>query len=723
MKDRWMMRAAMTAAALTGTAALVARAGDGPAPGGSYTVAQYQAGQAVYEASCTVCHDRRLEGSSHGPALKGPTFAQHWASRSSDDLLAFTQSMMPPAQGGSLSAQDYAAVTAYVLAANGHGAGHVPLAKGRAVPIGRAGHSPPPAAAPPMAAAGAQKPERYSSAFEDMVARLGAQNRSAPVLAPVTEAMLSAPPPGSWLNWRRTRTGHGDSPLNAINAANVGSLKLAWVMALPDGVNQTTPLVHDGVLFVIAPGGRLMALDAANGDFIWDYRYAPTSGDKVAVTPMRNIAIYGHNIYLATPDAALVAVDARSGREVWRTQKADTADGFTHTAGPVIANGVVISGINGCERFKKQPCFVSGHDPETGRELWRTSVIAQPGDHGDRSWAGLAPEFRAGGDMWIAGTYDPATDSYFIGTAQAKPWVAASRRMTPKDDVLYTNSTLALDPRTGRIKWWFQHSPGETLDMDVVYERVAVDDGDQSYLFTAGKDGILWKLDRKSGKYRGHVETVYQDVFTHIDRKTGKVTLRPDLMTAQVGQFIPSCPTTFGGHNWQAMAYDRAQHALIIPLLQMCGGIAGSAVDFKLGGGGLGVGALSDPGRSVHMPGTEKGQFAKLASYDVRSLKPLWSITQPTPFSTAALATAGGLVFIGDVDRYFKAFDTKTGKLLWQTRLGTAAHGFPISYAAGGKQYVAITAGQLGAYLLVAGQAGRIYQPANGNALYVFALP
>lgn len=688
---------------------------------------QIDQGREAFEANCAICHDSSLQGGSHGSALLGKAFLAKWGDKSSDDLFGYIKTMMPPGSAGSLSDRDYLSVTAYILSRGGHRA-DVPLMPGKPVQIAAAAATAALATAEAASAGDEYVPVFGSSSHSDpafdkalakMFAAMAVGNGKVENFTPVTEAMLAAPPPGDWLNWRRTRDGQGESPLDQIDTANVATLKLAWVMALPDGTNEPTPIVHDGVMYIQAPGGRVEALDAATGDFIWKYRYERPDGAKVALGPVRNLAIYGTSLFVATQDASLSAIDARTGQQQWRTQKADTADGFTQTAGPVVAHGVLVSGINGCERFKTTPCFISGHDPETGRELWRTATVAQPGQPGGDSWAGLPAEFRAGGDSWIAGSYDPVLDTFYIGTAQAKPWVARSRNMSPQDAALYTNSTLALNPRTGKLKWYFQHNPGETLDLDNVFERVLVDVDGRPSLLTIGKDGLLWKLDRRTGAYIDVAETVYQDVYSKVDRRTGRLTFRPDILAAKKGDYIASCPTTFGGHDWQASAYDSRSRALIIPLLQMCGGVTGGEVEFKVGGGGLGGGAAK-PG-PIEMPGTN-GNFAKLASYDVRTLKQVWEYQQRVPFTTAALTTKGGLVFVGDADRYFRAFDSGTGKILWQTRLGAPAHGFPISYTANGRQYIAVPAGTLGAYAVVTGQIGKIFVPANGNAIYVFAV-
>jgi len=212
---------------------------------------------------------------------------------------------------------------------------------------------------------------------------------------------------------------------------------------MEEGSNQGTPLVSQGIMFLTHPGNVVQALDATNGDLIWTFEYDYPEESRTLGGPTRNIALYQDKIFMATYDAALIAIDAKTGKLLWRTVKADYRDGFTHTSGPTLANGVIVSGINGCERFVKDGCFITGHDPDSGKELWRTSTIALPGDPNDATWGTIQPAFRAGGDTWIPGSYDPDLNLFFIGTSQAKPWVAASRGMTPDQAALYTNSTLA----------------------------------------------------------------------------------------------------------------------------------------------------------------------------------------------------------------------------------------------------------------------------------------
>jgi alcohol dehydrogenase (cytochrome c) len=655
------------------------------------------AGSVDYQKYCAECHNANLKGGGHGVALTGERFRTRWGKGGVPPLATFIRSMMSMNVPANAPPSVVNGIAAFLLRSNG-------IAVSELKP-----------------AASEQKSDQTNwqgaAGVMEAAQRAGGWvNREAPLTSPVTDALLRNPPAADWPQWRRTEDGQGFSPLSSINTNSVGRLRLAWAMTMKDGSNQPTPLIHEGVMYLTHPGNVVQAIEAASGSLLWEYAYPYPEDSRTLGGPTRNIALYQDKVFLATYDAAIVALEARTGKLLWRAVKADYRQGFTHTAGPFIAGGVVVSGINGCERYKKSGCFITGHDPSTGKELWRTSTIALPGDPNDASWAGQPVELRGGGDNWITGSYDPQLNLYYFGTAQAKPWVAASRGMTAADAALYTNATLALDPRTGKLQWHFQHVPGETLDMETGFERVLVDIGPDKFVLTAGKDGLLWKLDRSNGKFVAVTETLYQNIFKSIDHSTGRVEYRDDIMNAGVDDTVSVCPSIYGGHNWQASAYDPASNLLLLPLHQLCVDMTGRAVERKEGGGGYGGESTIHP-----MPGTD-GMLGRLSAIDVTTLKPRWSHTQRAMFMTSALTTGGGLAFIGDLDRYFKAFDVNTGKVLWQTRLGSAPHGYPVTYAVGGKQYIAVTTGMGVFKLVTAQQSPDIYQPSGGNMLYVFEL-
>ena len=731
------------AAALASTAAIglwaassFAQNADGP-----FTAAQLDAGRNTFASTCMACHGETMAGLGEAPALTGRTFMDTFGSKTAKDLFDTIKSEMPFGAAGSLSDAQYTNLVAFILHANGARTGTVALtpttgARINAVangtvaadvssgikPVQTAQAAAPAAAAPAARGAAAQPaaraargPEGASGQFRSNTNLGVVKAGTVPNYQNVTDAMLTNPSPNDWLMYRGNYAGWSYSRLNQITTANVNQLQLKWTLAMTQGgTNEATPLVHNGVMFLVSAGNTIQAINAATGEIIWQNNIGPllTNLEPAGDIGTRSLGVYNDKLIVPTMQSKLYGLDAKTGKIVWQTFYSDPANpeegAHGSDGGVTMVHGKAIIGMTGCGRVpQKNHCYISAYDANTGQRVWKFTTVALTGQPGGDTWGKLPDDQRAGGETWIAGTYDPALNLTYWGTAQAKPW-RRDLRGSGDGATAYTNSTLALDADTGKLKWYFNHAPGESFDLDEVFERILVDHGNQKTVMTTGKIGILWKLDRVTGQYLDSRQTVFQNMFVKLDPKTGAPSYRKDILEQKVDQWLPSCPGPEGGKDWQPASYHQPSDQMIIPLSQTCVMMLGSGTQMF-----------------YEMPGTD-GNMGRLSSYETNTMKPKWSLQQRAPFLTGVVSTAGNLAFVGDFDRVFHAFDTRTGTQLWKTRLGTTVQGHIASYAVDGKQYIAVMTGlgggspeQKPTFML----SEEVTRPAHGTEIYVFALP
>ena len=563
-----------------------------------------------------------------------------------------------------------------------------------------------------------------------------AQAPPAAGFVPVTDAMLQNPAPGDWLTWRRTLDGWGYSPLDQIDRGNVGDLRMVWSRALAPGRQEGTPLAYRRVLYMPQASDVIEAIDAVTGDLIWQHRrdlpddvYDFVGGNA---RNNRNIAVYDHFIINTSDDNYAFALDAETGDIAWETRIFDYRETPAgHSSGPIIADGKVISGRSCRPAGGPESCVVVAHDALTGAELWRRRTVPAPGEPGDETWGGVPYEQRVHVGTWMPASYDPELRLIYQGTSVTSP---APKFMLGgvENTHLYHNSTLALDVDTGEIRWHYQHM-NDHWDLDHPFERILLDTavtpnpdavswinprirpGEVRRVMTGipGKTGLVYTLDRETGEFLWATPTVAQNVISHIDGATGAVTENAEVIFSAEGQTVLACPNMHGGKDWEAGAYSPLTNTLYMPLRNMCQRLlATTSPDASHRIYALAV-------RHEHAPGSDR--LGAVYAISAETGETRW-LHQQRAATLSLVATGGGLVFGGDANGRFRAFDQETGDVLWEINLGSPVSGFPISYAVDGRQYVAVGTGGAAttpSFLRLTPEL----RPSNGNNLFVFALP
>jgi alcohol dehydrogenase (cytochrome c) len=508
----------------------------------------------------------------------------------------------------------------------------------------------------------------------------------------VTQQRLDNPEPGNWMLYRRTYDGQGYSPLKQINTQNVKELVPVWTFStgVTEG-HEAPPIVNNGVMFIATPQAQVIALDAKTGDEIWRYkRTLPEDLFQLHPTS-RGVGLWQDKLFLATTDDHLVALDAKTGKVAWDEKVEDYRKGQYMTLMPLVVDGKVIIGGSGGEYGVRG--YIAAYDANSGKELWKTFTVPGPGEPGHDTWQG--DDWKTGGGTaWMTGTYDPAVKTVYWGTGNAAPWPGG---LHPGDN-LYTSSVLALDPDNGKIKTYWQYHPNDSWDWDEVDAPMLINLNENGKSIKAlvhpGRDDIFWVLDRDGPKisFVKGWNFVYTNVWKSIDPETGKPVVDPDHKPT-LGKRITFCPSLWGGKDWPSASYSPETGLVYVPANEnFCGGFTGIKEPLKPGELWLGT-KPEDIGLSVR--GGQADHFGELQAWDPATGKKAWQYDFPkSQLFASVTTTAGGLVFVGGTnDRMFHAFDAKDGKLLWEEKLNSGITGMPVAYEVDGKEYIAVQAG------------------------------
>ena len=542
------------------------------------------------------------------------------------------------------------------------------------------------------------------------------------------DLMNDAATPNDVLTYGMGPQGQRFSPLEKINASNVGGMVPAFSASLggeKQRGQEAQPIVYDGMIYVTGSYSRLFAFDARTGEEKWQYDARLPDGIMPCCDVVnRGAAIYGDKIIFGTLDAHMVALNRKTGKVIWNKTLAPYDAGYSFTAAPMIVKGKVIYGNSGGEFGVVGK--VEARDVNTGELVWsRPTIEGHMGTLNGKestmtgklnaSWQG--DQWKTGGGAtWLGGTYDPDTNLVYIGTGNPSPW---NSHLRPGNN-LYTSSTLAIDPDSGEIKWHYQTTPHDGWDFDGVNEFIPFDQDGRKLGAKADRNGYFFVLDRTNGKFVSAKPFVTKTTWAKGFDKAGKPIYdpsnRPGPPTAEKGTTVFSAPSFLGGKNWMPMAYSRQTEMFYIPSNEWGMDIWNEPIAYKKGAAYLGAGFTIKPLYDDHI--------GVLRAMDPKTGKIAWEYKNKAPLWGGVLTTGGNLVFTGTPEGFLKAFDAKTGKELWKFNTGSGVVGSPVTWEQDGEQYVAVMSGWGGAVPLWGGEVAKAVQHINqGGSLWVFKLP
>ena len=672
----------------------------------TFSEAQVQEGKQVYDLNCASCHGVNLEGAAVIPGLSDATFASKW-SEAPLEQFAHDLQRMPPGNQDAISEENYRQLVAYILSNNGVASTtddetidldlQADFYLPQLIENSRVGNF-------VIAEGAAQILNNYTT---------------------VTQDMLLNPPEGDWLLWQGSYDNQGFSTLDKINRQTVTDLELSWRMPLQTGVNNPGPIVHDGVMYLFTFPDTVLAIDARNGALLWRYEYQ----SEVAASQKKGIALFGDTVYMPTSDLHVLALNARSGELEWDYEiKTDEKyEGYHLRMAPFIVGDTVIQGITSLRI--PEGGWIEGIDRETGAQKWRFYTIPRPGEPGGNTWNGIPMEERSGGSVWNAGAYDPELNLVYFGVAptyNTAPLLYSVNIDGITNDALYTNATIALNPDSGELVWHYQHIENDQWDLDWAFERQIINisfEGEQrKAVINMGKLGILDAVDAATGEFLFSMDMGLQNVVTAINPETGYKTINPYTIPQLEEQRL-ICSNHYGAKSWPPAAFNPITRKLFLPLNEGC---------LEVGPDGrYQILTTNIQMREALFPGSN-GNMGRIQALDLDTQEFDWRHRQPSPVISSILATAGGIVFAGDLNRHFRAFDDDTGEILWEALLDDVPSSTIITYEIEGIQYVAIVAGQTGYHV---NDWARMYgifaepegmpvndAPKGGAAIWVYAL-